>query len=459
MLTPNSMALYVYGKDYLNMANRILQGFYSMPEMADNSESNKIAYFGELAPLTRTFTKDEKNFAFEANPGVELVTFQTLDDMKVSVTPGTAFQRVVVSLGFWILTQYKGNKIPNNSRLQEFINAISVEFPSLQDIKIGSISANETGTRNCIDWISFTQADGNFKWNCKIWCSNRHMFSEYEAGELHVIPPLEPVDGLQNSHPTLVNLLARVRPAQIIEKMDSIQGKHRATSTRTVQLTWHDPNDSTVTEVTNWYVVVYGNLINDLDLIKNAIRDYLSQNSGYQNWDKVYPELYSSNEFVYIPMYDDVAFPDSAIEDGALSSNVRTGNLSTIAQARIPNGYSQTANINTFMSEHLSLMSHTYRTAMILTLSNPANRNSIFKLKQLYPDYRALPTTDVDFDRMSVQTKEWTVELAKALELAWRFRENDVAPDGYYKIKRGLRTYLGFMIHGYVHLVLIRENY
>lgn len=441
------------------MANRILQGFYSMPEMADNSESNKIAYFGELAPLTRTFTKDEKNFADATYPGVELVTFQTLDDMKVSVTPGTAFQKTVVALGYWILGQYKGNKIPTNARLQEFVNAIMIEFPSLEDVKVGSISANETGTRNCIDWISFALADGTFKWSCKIWCSNRSIYNEYESGELHVIPPLDPVDSLQNPHSTVVQLLNRIKPTSVVEKMDSIQGKHRATSTRSIQLIWHDPNDSSVTEVTDWYVVVYGNLINDLDLIKNAIRDYLSQHSAYQNWDKVYPELYSSNEFVYIPLYADVAFPESAIEDGGLNSLVRVGNLTSLAQSRIPNGYSQTANINTFMAEHLSIMAHTYRTAMIMTLANPANRNSIFKLKQLYPDYRALATTDVDFDRMAEQTKDWSIALSRALELAWKFKENDVAPEGYYKIKRGLKTYLSFMIHGYVHLVLIRENY
>lgn len=441
------------------MANRILQGFYLMPEVADNSETGKIALFGELASITRTFTKDEKNFADPLYPGVELVTFQTVDELKVSVTPGSAFQKTVVALGAWILGQYKGNRIPTNARLRDFINAIIVEFPSLEDVKIGNISANETGTRNCINWISFTLADGNNKWNTKIWCSNTAMYNEYEGGELHVFPPITPVDGLQNSHSTVVQLLNKVKPMAVVEQMDSLQGRYRATSTRSVQLIWRDPNDSSVTEETTWYVVAYGNLINDLDLIKNAIRDYLSQHSAYQNWDKVYPELYSSNEFVYIPLYDDVAFPESAIEDGGLNSIVRTGNLTAIAQARIPNGYSQTANINTFMAEHMSIMTHTYRTSMIITLANPANRNTIFKLKQLYPDYRALPSTDIDFDRMAEQTKDWSIGLSKALELAWNFKENDVAPEGYYKIKRGIKTYLGFMIHGYVHLVLIRENY
>lgn len=441
------------------MANRILQGFYLMPEVADNSETGKIALFGELASLTRTFTKDEKNFADPQYPGVELVTFQTVDELKVSVTPSAAFQKTVVALGSWILTQFKGNKIPTNAKLKEFINAIGVEFPSLEDVKIGSISANETGTRNCIDWISFGLVDGTHRWSCKIWCSNKSMFNEYEGGELIVIPPIEPIDGLQNPHSTVVQLLDKVKPMTIVEKMDSLQGRYRATSTRSVQLIWRDPNDTSVTEVTNWYVLAYGNLINDLDLIKNAIRDYLSQHSAYQNWDKVYPELYSSNEFVYIPLYDDVAFPESPIEDGALASIVRVGNINAIAQTRIPNGYSQTANINTFMANHLSIMAHTYRTAMIVTLANPANRNSIFKLQQLYPDYRALPTTDVDFDRMGEQTKEWSIALSKALELAWNFKETDVAPEGYYKIKRGVKTYLGFMVHGYVHLVLIRENY
>lgn len=440
-----------------DMAN-ILQGFYSMPALANNA-SGQIAKFGELSTTTRTFTKDEKNFADPLYPNVELVTFQTYDEFKVSINPGTTFKATVLSLGNWLYNQHVGGNIPAPARLQDFLNSIAVEFPALQNTKIGAIQTTTDGSRNFINWISFTLMDNQKAWDCKIWISNDEMYSQYEGGEILVLPPLEPVDGLQGAKAAVVNLLKNVVPGTIIEKMNSLQGRYRATSTRKVELVWHDKNDPASTIVTEWYVIVYGNLINDLDLIKNTIRDYLAQNSAFENWNIIYPELFSSNEFVYIPLYEDVAFPNSPIVDGRGRSVVRTGNLASIAQLRIPNGYAQTANLAAFMTNHLQVMSHTYRTLMLLALANPANANSVYKMTDLYPDYCAIPSTEVDFDRMADNTKEFVRQLQYALDIAYSFGENDVAPDGFSKVKRGIRTYIGFQLQGYYHLVLIRANY
>ncbi len=439
------------------MAN-ILQGFYSMPQLANNT-SGVIASFGELSTETRTFTKDEKNFSDANYPNVELITFQTYDSYKVSTTPASTFMRTILALGNWLYNQHVGGNIPTATRKEDFLAALAIEFPAFSSIKIGSILTTDDGSKNFIDWVSFTANDGTNDWTCKIWVRNQSMYEEYEGGQIIVIPPIDPIDGLQNSKSAVANLLLAVSPSAIVEKMNSLQGRYRATSTQTIQLTWHDPADSSAVLTTSWYIIVYGNMINDLDNIKNAIREYLSQYSGYTNWNTVYPELYSSNEFVYMPLYDNVAFPDTSISQGGYLSIARTGNLGTIAQNHMPTGYAQMSNIATFIADNMMIMAHTYRTELMLVLANPANANSIYQLTELYPDYRALPTTETDFDRMATNTKEFIVQLQYALNIAYTFKETDVAPDGYYKVKRGVRTYLGFIIHGYLHLVLIKDNY
>ena len=357
------------------MAN-ILQGFYSMPELYNNA-TGQTAEFGELTTETRTFTKDEKEFALTQFPDVVLVSFESRDEMNVSVNPGNAYINTTLALGQWLYKQYTTDNIPNANRLNEFIQAIAVEFPALSNIKIGAILKTTDGARNYINWISFTLSDGAKVWNSKVWCANASMFQEYEGGEIIVLPPIEPVDGLLGSKSAVTNLLRLVTPDKTVEQMNAVQGKFRATSTRSLQLTWHDPNDPASTLVTSWYVVVYGNAINDVDLIKNSIRDYLDQNSAYTNWRDIYPELYASNEFVFIPLYEDTAFPESSIDQGGYRSITRIGDKYQIARTRIPNGYSQTANLDTYLTTNLELLSHTYRTMMMLTLANPANAGGV----------------------------------------------------------------------------------
>lgn len=439
------------------MAN-ILQGFYSMPELYNNT-TGQTAEFGELTTETRTFTKDEKEWALTTFPDVVLVSFESRDEMNVSVTPGNSYINTSLALGEWLYKQYVSGNIPNANRTAEFLQAIAIEFPSLTNVKIGAILKTVSGDKNYIDWISFTLSDGSKVWNSKVWCSNKSMFQEYEGGEIIVLPPVEPIDGLQGTKASVTNLLRLVTPDTMIEKMNAVQGRYRATSTRSLQLTWHDPNDATSTLVTSWYIVVYGNAINDVDLIKNAIRDYLDSNSAHTNWRDIYPELYSSNEFVMIPLYDDIAFPGSVIDQGGYRSLTRIGDKNTIARQRIPNGYSQTANLETYMSDNLELLSHTYRTMFMLVLANPANAGGVFRLTTLYPDYRNLPSTSIDFNRMDPKTREFSIQLQYALDIAYNFRETDVAPNGYYKIKRGVRTYIGWVLHGYTYLILIRSNY
>ena len=437
----------------------ILQGFFSISALSNNVSGNAPAKFGELDTLTRTFTKDEKQFADAAYAAVELVTFQTLDELKNSVTPSKPFTNTILALGKWLYNQHINNNIPVESRKSEFITAIVTEIPSLTNVKIGEIQPNETGSRRFFDWISFELKDGTITYDCKIWASNLAMWQQYEGGSIVVFPPIDPVDQLNADKSTVVNLLDSIDVGDMMELIESVQGKNRATSVRTITLTHHDPNDPTATTVTNWYAVVWGNLINDLDNIKNSIRDYLSHNSTNTNWDVIYPELFASNEFVHIPLYENTAFSDSAIQDGGYRSITTVGNLNNLAKARIPTGYAQMSNINVFMASNLTILDHTYRTTLLLSLANPANKNDIHRITDLYPDYRALPTTNIDFNRMSLETQDWSIKMSAALELAYRFRESDVAPNGYYKIKRGLRTYLAFQIHGFYHLVLIKNNY
>ncbi len=437
----------------------ILKGFFSMPGLADNTNNSAVARFGELSTHCKTFTRDEKNFVNPAYPNVELVSFKLVDENGAPTTPSTAFITKLLAIGNWLYTQHTTGNIPTNANKEAFINSIIAEHSGITNVEIGQIVNGITTSRNLIDYISLSLNDNDKKYNVKIWCSDSKFREQYEDNIIFTIPCVNVIDDLHTNVTALSNLLSEITPAVVLAKANAIAGNLPYTKLVTLALTWHDPENSAVTYKTDWYFVVHGDTGLDEDNLKNAAREYISQNSSKTNWDKVYPELYSENEFIIVPLWNNMALPDGAANVGLYSSMSNFGELGDIAKARIPTGYAQITNINTFVNKYLRVLSVYYRGMQILALGNPSNSGSYFDLRDKFPDYTAVNPTDVDFSRMEPLTREFIVTLGKALEYARTMSTNSVPPAGFNKITRGTRYYLTFNVQGHYFLVLLKASY
>ncbi len=436
-----------------------LKGFFSMPGLADNTNNAAVARFGELSTHCKTFTRDEKNFFNPQYPNVELVTFKLVNESGAPVNPSTAFITKLLAIGNWLYTQHTTGNIPSNANKEAFINSIIAEHSGITDVEIGQIVNGITTSRNLIDYISLSLSDNDKKYNIKIWCSDSKFREQYEDNIIFTIPPIDSIDDLHTNVTALANLLSEITPATIIDKANAIAGGLPYTKLANLGLTWHDPENSAVTHKTNWYFLVHGDTGLDEDNLKNAAREYISQNSDKTNWDKVYPELYSENEFIIVPLWENMALPDGAATVGLYSSMANFGELATIAKQRIPTGYAQITNIDTFVNKYLRILSVYYRGMQILALGNPSNSGSYFDLRDKFPDYTAVNSTDVDFSRMEPLTREFITMLSTALEHARTMSTNSVAPVGFNKIIRGTRYYLTFNVQGHYFLVLLKASY
>lgn len=437
----------------------ILKGFFSMPGLADNTNNGTVARFGELSTHAKTFTRDEKNFVNAAYPNVELVTFKLVDEGGSPVTPSNAFISKLLAIGNWLYTQHTSGNVPTNANKEAFINSIIAEHTGISEVEVGQIINGITTSRNLIDYISLTLSDNDKKYHIKIWCSDYKFREQYEDYIVYTIPPINVVNDLHTNITALSNLISEITPATIVDKANEIAGGFPYTKLVNIGLTWHDPENTSVTYKTNWYFVVYGDMGLDEDNLKNAVREYISQNSDKSNWDKVYPELYSENEFIIVPMWENMALPDGAASVGLYSSMVNYGELATIAKDRIPTGYAQITNINTFINNYLRVLSVYYRGMQVLALGNPSNSGSYFDLRDKFPDYTCVNSTDTDFSRMEPLTREFITTLNTALEHARTMSTNAVAPIGFNKITRGTRYYLTFNVQGHYFLVLLKASY
>ena len=437
----------------------VLKGFFSMPGLADNTNNGAVARFGELSTHSKTFTRDEKNFVNTAYPNVELVSFKLVDEGGAPVTPSSAFVAKLLGIGNWLYTQHVSGNVPTNANKEAFINSIISEHSGITNVEIGQIINGITTSRNLIDYISLSLSDNDKKYNIKIWCSDSKFREQYEDFIIFTIPPIDVINDLHTNLLSLSNILSEYSPSVIMDKANALANGFPYTKLVNIALTWRDPENTKVTHKTFWYFVVHGDMGLDEDNLKNAVREYISQNSDKTNWDIVYPELYSENEFIIVPMWENMALPDGSASVGLYSSMLNHGEVANIAKTRIPTGYAQITNINTFISKYLRTLSVYYRGMQVLAIGNPSNSGSYFDLRTKFPDYTCVNSTDTDFSRMEPLTREFITSLNTALEHARTMSTNSVAPVGFKKIIRGTRYYLTFNVQGHYFLVLLKASY
>jgi hypothetical protein len=235
--------------------------------------------------------------------------------------------------------------------------------------------------------------------------------------------------------------------------------------TRTIAhpLTWVYPDNPTVTLTTYWYLALYGPAAADADNIKNAIREYLglygNALTAPTTWQSIYPSLYADNEFVIIPLWGNVALPETAIDPVLFSSFTNINKLKGIAAALIPPTYAQSTNLAVFLNQQLVVASAAYRSLMFMALGNPTNVAADYSFAAKYPDYMDVDSSSADFARMAQYTQDFTVALNAALERAKDLTFTSPIPVGYTRVVRSGKVYLAFTYDAFTYMVLAQISY
>ena len=89
------------------------------------------------------------------------------------------------------------------------------------------------------------------------------------------------------------------------------------------------------------------------------------------------------------------------------------------------------------IDDHGALMAHPYRSLQIGVVGGIENRDMLFGLVQVFPDYISVGTGSTDFNRMSPQTQAWAQMIASMLPVAEEMNESTTMPAGMMKMTRG----------------------
>lgn len=435
-----------------------IKGFSKLPGLANNADG-QTAQFGELSYLSGTYSRHQTNHVLPSlYPGVELVVFSAKNDSNTMFSPSTGVIQHILSIMGWVYDQHNASAIPSNINKSAFISSLTVEFPSMTNVEINEILNGTPSTKRMPDYIKWRYNDGGLIIENKIWFCDERFQAQYDEYEILIVPPVDNINTLNASSASVGLQIAAVSPSEMLQDMNVLMD---AFPTRVIAhpLTWTDPNNPGATITTYWYLALYGPSAADVDNIKNEIREYIGLHSSLSVWPTIYPSLYSDNEYVIIPLWEDLALEATGLDPALFRTLVKVGKLKSVATAMIPQTYAQSVNISTYLNSYLFVGSAYYRSMCILGVGNPNNVGGDFDLQAKYSDYMVVAPSSGDFARMSANTQAFVNALNAALDKAKDLTATSAVPVGYTRAVRNGRVFLAFVLSGFTYLVLSQLSY
>ena len=424
--------------------------FCSNATLVDNT-LGVVNTVGELSAWSTTYSKDRTMYFHPTNDELVLTSFSSKKDGKHYNIPLTT-QQHILDVSKWVYDTCiaKGGEVYANELLADIL----VKFGKVANTFQCGVVVKDAKGIWMPSWISW-KTTAKEETNIRIWFSDESFRETYDEYEIVVVPPIAVLDDffkVSNNVKTTVE--ARTLP----ERMDDIQAAKQElpeTIIRTEKFDYVDPLLATNKIATHWDVIIYGDAGNNVDSVKDAIIDYILKNTKKtrEEWTAIFPDIFKRTEFVLFPHWNNYAMPEKVTEAGIYSPIVTVSKLFEEVKpfvADYPEGH---------VREHMQVFSHPYKAIAITSVAGNENRDNLYKLTNVFPDYIAQASTSQDFNRQQKNTREWAELLNKMLLVAEEMTEYSDVPRGMTKLKRHDKTYL-VINYGNIHyLVVAKMNF
>lgn len=435
-----------------------LKGFMNVGTFADNTLGNKIPPIGEISSYSLTFSREVGQYSRTEHPDLLLLSFlsATEEDGKLVVPSDIVTQ--VLKISQWLYDRTVAGQSSNDR--DEILTDILAAFQTeAMDFDMGQIVEDEAGRYALPEWVvwaSRTYNDGEDN-RIKIWFSDSSFRNQYDEFEILVLPPFTPVDDFFKTGAQVEARLKERNRQDTTDAIQTLKGGIPETIIRTEVYDYIDPADKNHTVDAEFNILIYGAAGNNIDSIKDALADYLLDNSAHtrEDWVKILPDLFKRTEFIFAPRWDLIAVPASNLTGYGIYSPVAKltetlEHLKTFAQT----GYTAF-----HVETNGAVMGHPYKSLAIGVIGGPENRNDSFALTDIYPDLISVATTSTDFGRMSQPTMAFCYRLAEMLVVAEEMTKYSDVPQGMTRLFRGDYMYLVSSLDNVQFLVLPKWNF
>lgn len=415
---------------------KIIKGFALNRLLVDNAPG-VVADIGELSGTGYTFCKEPRVYSSQTFPTISLVHFPT----KASDVGTTAP----------IPDPYKDHILKVLQTIfAKSLSSTSVIAPGefLEDLqsKMGTEVANVTmggsvvsGNRSIIEWVQWRYvADTDPNVN-KVWFSNASFEGQFDEYEITVIPPFTPVNQFFGQPADVKRLLTTLPYSEEIERIQEARGLSQETVLWGNTYNYVNPVNQNDKTPAKFSCLIYGAAGNNIDLIKQAIVDYLLLNSDYtrDQWKNILPDLFMRTEFLVFPQWDNKAIENVVGgTNGVYSPVVSPTDMLT---KMIADSFEYT---EAHVRANGQVTAFPYMSVAMGIVGNVENRDAKLKITDWFPDFFFTNNTSADFNRMSLATQAWVLLIAAMLAIARDMTSSSTVPNGYSRVVRGNKMFL-----------------
>ena len=432
----------------------ILKGFINIDALANNTPGS-VAALGELSNASMTYAIEKGYYNRETLENVELVSFTSRYDTDTTKGANIAvpakYSDHVLTIAQWIFSQSIADKITND--LEAFRTLLLAKYGTIiDDCEIGKMVVEKGNwLPTYIAWKFDTAGEEN---TIRIWFSDEAFKTQYDEYQIVVIPPIEPVDIFQRVKSVVEPKLAEFNVPDLHERVLEKTGGEPYTFLVSKDYPWYDREDPTATLMTTWTVAIYGLAGNNLEVIKDALADYILANSTYdrEDWIPVFPDIFTNTEFTFIPLWQRRSVVDETVRGSLYSPIVPYDGLPAFAAQ-----FTKYVPVE-HLQKYLQLAGIQYKSLASVVIGGHENRNAKYRLGDYFPDYALISTTSIDFNRMSASTVEFITKLTTAVIAAEEMDEYSYIGATLARIQRDGYLYVGFSHDDVSFLVLSRGS-
>lgn len=431
----------------------VLKGFANHALLANNTPGSNNA-IGEISNGSLTYSKELGQYVNAVAPNVTLISFLSArDGTAIPIDADFATRSMTIIEWIYNLALTESGQMFADVFLTQVLAAFQGKASNFQ---CGAIVSDAAG-HYIPEWVSWSDSldttdSSNF---VRIWFADASFAAQYDEFSIVVVPPITPLDDFFKTGAAVEAEVNAVTISQLVANAQAAKNGFPETIMRTDAYNWNDPLQPTHLVPTQWTVLIYGLAGNNVDSIKDALVTYILANTSHTQaeWTQIFPDIFKRTEVTLVPNWGNYAIPNRLVEDGIYSPLANM--TATLAQLTSYCSSYPTVHINA----HAAAFGHPYKSMAVAAVGSDQNRNNLYELVQIFPDFIAVSSQSTDFARMSQDTQGWAELLEQMLIVAETMGPFTSIPAGMTRLTRNNQLFIVASYDNIHYLVAAKYNF
>lgn len=426
-----------------------IKGFVTLSNYIDN-EPGQTSALGELSTWSMTYTKERGEYTSNSVPGYKLHTFTVVNESLVKQSvPQQQVDQIVMIVQEAVM--YATGHIRPYDAVDFRNTLLGSFFGRISNLVLGAFVDNGAlALPEYIEYVS-TEYDNNL---VKIWLADQAFQDQYDEYEIEVIPPLTPLDSFFGFYTAAVTAIQERTLSDLTLDIQAIKDIHPETYLKLLEFNYYNSNNLNQVTKTNWAILIYGKAGDQIDKIKDALVEYILHNSTYarQDWAVIFPDIFKRTEFTILPRWDLMSIPNLSLQSGLYRS--------MLDPVEVVEFSLQTIDFypDVWIEDNITILPVDYKALMLVVVNGNDNVFTNAKLNEIFPDYIPVSSLHLDFDRMTVKTREWVLLLQQLLITAETATLYSTIPGQLRRVVRNGILFISVLYENVNYLVAAKSN-